>query len=395
MSVPPLRLLAIVLLLASVSAAARTRLLALPARSQVMVALDRSSAALIEEQRQIALTAGRNEVDFSWGHSQIDPDSLILQLLPSSPGQPATAAEILSISLPPGENTVIWTLQAARSGPVRVRISYRLQGLEHQFYYRAISDPGEHHLSLDQFLRLANRTPDRYPEAHILPAIGAPLIRSLEPAETLDVRLAHYPELPLTVAYSADPVRYGYLDRSQNQLNVPVHWVLVNDRQHGFGGTALAAGKVRLFQRTDPGDDTFLGEDRIGTTAAGKRLRLELGLARDIVVKRQVIAQQRQRIVGNLYRDSATLRYQIDNFKDTPVTLDLIEHPRAIRDQLFGSHPRPPEWTLGAATTLPQPPDPDRSNQQRLVFHLQLPAHDPDKPEPLVYQLQLDFANEW
>ena len=201
--------------------------------------------------------------------------------------------------------------------------------------------------------------------------------------------------MPLRKTYTIDPTAYGYLDRSRNQLNVPLHYVLRNAAgQGGLGRAALARGKARIFQDDGRGGTAFLGEDWAAFTPLDDTLELYLGLARDIVVKRTVAANQRQRIAGDLYRHQITLEYRIENFKPTPARLRLIERVSDIRAELGGGQ-RDPQWRLGPDTTVGQPVV-DHSDYDRLQFEVELPPRPSQgEPQPLLHRLQLIVDNEW
>ena len=58
-------------------------------------------------------------------------------------------------------------------------------------------------------------------------------------------------------------------------------------------------------------------------------MRLYVGMAQDVVVKRTIDKNEQQRIAGNLYNREVIVKYEIENFKDKAVTLDIVgEHPR-------------------------------------------------------------------
>ena len=102
----------------------------------------------------------------------------------------------------------------------------------------------------------------------------------------------------------------------------------------------------------------------------------------------------RQRIAGNLYRHDVTLKYEIENFKDEPVTLDISESVRQIRDQIRGNNGRDPEWQLGDGTLRDS--DPEKSDADRLLFRVELPARPADGPVPKqIHTLRLTLNNEW
>ena len=47
-----------------------------------------------------------------------------------------------------------------------------------------------------------------------------------------------------------------------------------------------------------------------------------------------------------------SIKYEIENFKDKAVVLDVSENVRAIRNELSGDNGRDVQWELGKATTF-------------------------------------------
>lgn len=374
---------------------ARIKLVTLPVRERVEIRLEHEQATLVEEERILPLVAGVNEVDFSWAGTGIDPSTLVFRVLPLDNPDAATGVEVLSVSYPPGEDALIWSVAATRSGPARIRISYLLGGLDRHFHYRAVADPEEQAMTLSRYVRIDNRANERFDEALIRTGYGEPFERPLERDTTTELLLGEHPGVTIDKTFTADPVAHGWLDRAQDKLNVPMHYVLRNSADHGLGSDPLPYGKARIFQQDRAGGQAFLGEDWGRFTPIDEELRLFLGLARDIGVQRRIIDNRRERIAGNLFRYEVVIEYRLENFRDRPSRLTLVEQPARVRGELYGNRSQPPEWRIGERTTLPEPPDTERSDQNRLVFHLDLPARDGDNTVERVHTLQLDFHNEW
>ena len=386
--------LGVLLLLGAVplDALARIKLTTLPVRERVQIHLDHPQIALVEEERIVPLVKGVNQVDFSWANTHIDPDTLVLRIL-ASPGDQPLDAKVLSVSYPPNENALVWSVAASASGAVRVRISYALGGLSKDFHYRAVADRDEKTLELAQYLRVNNHANEAYDLAQFQTGVGVGFDKPLGLNETREVQLNRFANTPVRKTYTSDPVKFGYLDRAQDKLNVPMHYVIKN-AGGSLGKAALPEGKARIFQDDRQGGSAFLGEDRGKFTPPDDELELYLGLARDIVVRRTIDRNERQRIAGNLYRYDVTVKYEIENFKDAPATLDIVESVRQIRDQVRGDPGRDPEWQLGDGTL--RHPDPEKSDADQLLFHVDLPARPADGPAPRQTQtLRLTLNNEW
>jgi hypothetical protein len=385
----------LLLLAAPLDALARIKLITLPVRERVEIQLDHPGAALVEEERVVPLVTGVNQVDFSWANTRIDPDSLVFRVLPTAPGSKSDT-QVLSVSCPPNESSVVWVVSAGRSGAARVRISYLLQGLDRDFRYRARTAHDEQTLALTQLMDLDNGANEAFEQAQVWPGFGPRISAHLGLAETKELTTGQFPAVTVTKTYNADPVRYGYLDRAQQKLNVSMQYVLRNDAAHGLGGVALPPGKVRIYQDDGKGGAAFLGEDWGKLTPRDEELRLSLGLARDVVVRRTIEHSQRRRVAGELYDYDLVVKYQIQNFKDTPVVLDLSESVSALRNEVRGYVARPPQWELGPDTSLKDGPDPEKSDYDTLLFHVALPPRGADgKAVEQVRRLSLVLKNEW
>ena len=375
-------------------AQARIKLITLPVRERVEIQLDHPNVTLVEEERIVPVVEGVNQVDFSWANTRIDSDTLVFRVMAPADGA-ANELEVLSVSYPPNENALIWNVAAARSGAARVRISYVLGGLEKSFAYRAVAEHDESTLDLSQYLRLANYANEEYDASGIWAGFGERQEKTVGLGETKQVLMQRYQGVPVRKTYTCDPQVHGYLDRPQNKLRVPMHYVLKNDQANQLGLAALPYGKVRIFQDDGKGGTAFIGEDWGDFTPLDDELELYLGVAQDIVVKRTVDKNEQIRVAGNLYHYSIVLKFEIENFKDKPVTLDIRENVRAIRDELRGNNGREVEWEILPATTLGDL-DKDKSTHQELLFHVDLPARKADgKAEKIEHKLALQFRNEW
>ncbi|NJM11181.1 MAG: DUF4139 domain-containing protein [Synechococcaceae cyanobacterium SM1_2_3] len=374
------------------NAAARIKLTTLPVRERVEIQLDHPQIALVEEERIVPLVKGINQVDFSWANTRIDPESLVLRILPPPKDQPMDA-KVLSVSYPPNETALIWSVAANVSGAARVRISYVLGGLSKDFHYRAVADRDERTLNLAQYLRVNNAANEIYDSAELWAGVGERFSKPLGLNETKEAQSGSFSNVPVRKTYTSNPLEFGYLDRAQDKLNVPMHYVIKN-AGGALGKESLPAGKTRIFQDDGKGGNAFLGEDRGKFTPPDDELTLYLGLARDIAVRRTVDRNERQRIAGNLYRYDVTLKYEIENFKDAPVTLDISESVRQIRNEVRGDSGRDPEWQLGDGSL--RNPDPDKSDADNLLFHVELSARAADgSAKKQIHTLRLMLNNEW
>ena len=393
----PVILMAAVIL-APVAAQARIKLITLPPRERVEIQLDNATATLVEEERIVPLVKGENQVDFSWANTQIDPETIVFRVI-APVGEQKLDVKVLSVSYPPNEAALVWSVGSSDSGSARVRISYILGNLGKSFNYRAIASRDESSLVLSQYMRLQNFANEEFGSSGLWAGFGKEFLKPIGLNETKEMLMARFPDVPVRKTYTASVAEFGYLDQPQNKLRVPMHYVVKNDKANKLGTAPLPYGKVRIFIQGGEKDaeksTAFLGEDWGKFTPIDEEMRLYLGVAQDIVVKRTIDKNENQRIAGNLYNQTVVIKYEIENFKDKEVTLDVVENLRFIRNQVRGDTGRDVEWEMGPDTTLGAT-DAEKSTFEQLVFHVKLPARAADgKAEKLTHKLNVILKNEW
>ena len=377
---------------------ARIKLITLPVRERVEIQLDNPDATLVEEERIVHLVKGENQVDFSWANTQIDSNSIVFRVIGPGDGKKIDV-KVLSVSYPPNEAALVWSVGSSDSGSARVRISYLLGNLNKTFAYRAVAANDEKTLQLSQYMRLQNFANEEFGSTGLWAGFGKEFLKPIGINETKEMLMTRFMQVPIRKTYSCNPQEFDYLDRAQNKLRVPMHYVLKNDKANGMGTASLPAGKVRIFiEGTGPEaakSTAFLGEDWGKFTPIDDEMKLYLGVAQDIVVKRTIDQNNQKRIAGNLYNREIILKYEIENFKDQPVTLDIAENVRYIRNELSGDNGRDIQWELGPQTTLGDP-DKEKSTFEKLLFHVKLPAKDKaGKADKQILKLHLILKNEW
>ena len=388
-------------------ASARIKLITLPVRQRVEIQLDNPNATLVEEERVVPLVKGVNQVDFSWANTQIDPNTIVFRVVPRAEGAEGERPEgeaaarplevsVLSVSYPPNEAALVWQVAASDSGSARVRISYLLGNLTKSFNYRAVASHDEKTLTLRQYIRLQNLANEEFGSTGLWAGFGPRFLKPIGINETKEMLMEKYENVPVRKTYTCDPQEFGYFDRPKNKLLVPMHYVLKNDGQNKLGRAPLQFGKVRIFQDDGHGSTAFLGEDWGKFTPLDDEMRLSVGTARDVVVRRTIDKNEQKRVAGNLYHREVIVKYEIENFKDKAVTLDVQESLRAIRNEVRGDSGRDVEWELGDLTTFEGGPDEEKSDFDRVVFHADLPARGADdKATKIVHKLHVLIKNEW
>jgi hypothetical protein len=390
------------------TALARIKLITLPVRERVEIQLDNPNATLVEEERVVPLVKGVNQVDFSWANTQIDPNTIVFRVIPRvepaeakkpADAQPEQAGpldvKVLSVSYPPNEAALVWQVASSDSGSARVRISYLLGNLNKSFAYRAVASNDEKTLTLSEYIRIQNLANESFGSTGLWAGFGPRFLKPIGINETKEMLIEKYSQVSVKKTYTADPQQFGYLDRPQNKLLVPMHYVLKNDKASQLGRAPLQYGKVRIFQEDRHGGTAFLGEDWGKFTPLDDEMRLSVGTAQDVVVKRTIDKNEQKRVAGNLFNREVVVKYEIENFKDKPVTLDISENIRGLRNEVAGDTGRDVEWSLGEGTTFGQP-DREKSTFEQVVFHVDLPARGADqKAIKTVHKLDVLIKNEW
>lgn len=386
-----------VLLFTAAPALARIKLITLPPRERVEIQLDNPNATLVEEERIVPLVKGENQVDFSWANTQINPDTIVFRVVAPA-GDKKIDIKVLSVSYPPGEAALVWSVGASDSGSAKVRISYILGNLSKSFAYRAVATRDEKTLVLSQYMRLQNLANEEYGKTEMWAGFGKEFLKPIGLNETKEMLMGKFAGVPIKKTYTASIAEFGYLDEPQKKLRVPMHYVLKNDKGSQLGAAPLPEGKVRIFIEGADKDKgtTFLGEDWGRFTPIDDEMRLYLGVAQDIVIKRTIDKNENIRVAGNLYNQSVVLKYEIENFKDSAVTLDISESLRHIRNEVRGDTGRDVMWELGKDTTFEGGADKEKSTFDKLLFHVKLPARNADgKAEKITHKLHVIIQNEW
>jgi hypothetical protein len=378
-------------------AQARVKLITLPVRERVEIQLDNATATLVEEERIVPLVKGENQVDFSWANTQIDPNTIVFRVV-APVGDKKLDVKVLSVSYPPNEASLVWNVGSSGSGSARVRISYLLGNLNKSFNYRAVAAKDESSLSLSQYIRVQNLANEEFGSTRLFAGYGKQFLRPIGLNETKEMLVEKINKVPIRKSYTCNPAEFGYLDEPQKKLRVPMHYVLKNNKENNLGGAPLPYGKVRIFIEGGGEDKAtaFLGEDWGKFTPIDDEMKLYLGVAQDIVVKRTIEKNESKRIAGNLHNYEVIVKYEIENFKDKEVMLDVTENIRHIRNEIRGDTGRDVEWELGKETTFEGGPDKERGTFEQAVFHATLPPRSKDgKAEKITHKLQVTLKNEW
>ena len=322
-----LALLTIVFSLSS-QAEARIKLVALPERGDTIIRLDNPQATLVEEERVLTLQEGLNQVDFSWKGVRIDADSIRIRIL-SHPEK----VNLISVSYPPNENALVWQLSSPQAWEEKIRISYLLSNIDRLVTYKAIADKEETSVDIKSFLVLRNFSGEDFAMAKIQLDYGEAFEKAIQHEETKRILFLTRDDVPIKKTFTFDAAKLPWdPEQLRENVGIPVHYKIENDKKSRLGEFALWGGKVRLFQDDGHESTIFLGEDTPDFTPVGEKMELYVGDSRDIVVAQHKMKDEKINIRRNgrnkiiLYDTDEIIKAEIENFKDKPNILTLIEH---------------------------------------------------------------------
>lgn len=310
------------------TAEARIKLVMLPERDATVIRLDNPRATLIEEERVLTLQKGLNKVDFSWKGVDIDVDSIRLMVL-SHPGR----VNLLNVSYPPGEAALVWEIGSAGAFEENVRISYLLRNIDRLITYRGVANKQETSMDLKSYLVLRNFSGEDFDKARVLLDYGEAFEQGIKHEETKQLLFLKKTGVSIEKVWKFDAARQPWdPERLNTNVGIPVSYRIENSAKNGLGRFALWGGKVRVFQDDGHGSTIFLGEDAIGQVPVGEKMEIYIGDSRDIVVTQRKMRDRKINIRRNdnnrivLYDTDELLTAQIENFKDKPAILTMIQH---------------------------------------------------------------------
>lgn len=360
----------VLLLVCSAISHGRIKLVALPERAATVIRLDNPRATLIEEERVLTLQKGLNNVDFSWKAVSIDADSIRLRVL-EHPGN----VTLLNVSYPPNEAALVWQISSDGDYAETVRISYLLSNIDRLITYKAIADKAETFVDLKSYLVLRNFSGEDFAEARVLLDYGESFEQGIDHEETKQMLFLKAAKVPITKIWTFDAAKLPWDPEQLENRNVgiPVSYRIVNEAKSRLGEFALWGGKARLFQDDGHESTIFLGEDVTAMVPVGEKMELYIGDSRDIVVTQQKMrdTQINKRYNNDsspklvLYDTDEIITAKIENFKDSPAELTMIQHI-------------PGQWDMKKCTLnkkeLKLGVDYKKKDANTLEFEIKLPA---------------------
>lgn len=336
---------------------ARIKLVALPDREETVVRLDHPASTLVEEERVLSLQKGTNHVDFSWKGVQIDPDSIRL-----APLDHPKEVVLINVSYPPNEQALVWEIHSDEARKERVRISYLLAAIDRLVAYEATVEKDETRLDLASFLVLRNFSGEDLARARFRLDYGEAFEKAIRSGETKRMLFFDAKELAITKRFTFDAGKLPWEpEKEAANVGIPVTYEIESKMTHGLWG-----GKVRLFQKDGRGGTIFTGEDEAGFTAAGGKMKLHVGDSRDVVVTQRRMSEKETNVkwskeqwgrprVKVLYDVEREMKVEVENFKDAPAAVTLVEPMPGEWEVLESSHPskRKDARTLEFEITVP------------------------------------------
>jgi hypothetical protein len=143
------------------------------------------------------------------------------------------------------------------------------------------------------------------------------------------------PAVPIAKVWTFDAAKLPWdPEQLDENVGIPVSYRIQNVRESGLGDFALWGGKARLFQQDGHGGTIFLGEDNASLVPVGEKMELYIGDSRDIVVTQRKMRDTQINLRKNndsnpkvvLYDTDEIITAKIENFKDSPAVLTMIQH---------------------------------------------------------------------
>jgi hypothetical protein len=396
-------------------ASARIKLAALPERERVEIQLDNGNYTLVEEERIVPLLKSgktNNMIDFSWSNTAIDKDSILfrpvavregdkfrpVKMIKQADGTEAPEVNVINVAYPPNENALVWEVFAAEACACKVRVSYLISNLTRTFEYRALADKKEKVLTLRKYMVLHNYSGEDFLGAGVWAGFGPKFQKEINQLDDLKLLMAKFTEVPIDKTFTFDWYTHGALNPDKPLASkILMHYRLTNDEKHKMGEFPLQPGKVRIFIEDGHGGEAFLGEDLAALTPLDDTMKLYLGESRDIVCTRIIESNQRHAVRGNLCNQEIVIKYEIENFKDAPATLRMLEQLNRLGQQYFGNTHGDVEWEKGGKTSKEIRFDYEFGNATPILL-VDLPARPADKDakvEKVTVRFHVLLKNLW
>jgi len=246
--------------------------------------------------------------------------------------------------------SLAWEIETEKGGQQAALLSYLTAGIRWSAEYAAVLDADERNVELSGWATMVNRSGSSFPDAKVSLVAGevhragaatdrGPTAEATPdaPSQKRPAELFAYYLYPLSGPLNLDnlgtvqasivgPARvaakrtYRY-DGARDGSKVRVQVVFGNEKNAGLG-IPLPAGRVRVYAPDNSGALTLVGEDQIGHTPPGERVKILSGIAFDLVGDRTRVSHTR--VSRNVSEDQ--LRIKIRNGGADKVTVTVVEN---------------------------------------------------------------------
>ncbi|MCK5000105.1 MAG: hypothetical protein KAS23_11230, partial [Anaerohalosphaera sp.] len=252
--------------------------------------------------------------------------------------------------------------------------------------YKAVADKAQTFVDLKSYLILRNFSGEDFDNARVLLDYGEAFEQGIKHEETKRMLFLKANGVPIQKIWTwdSDQMRGKWDPEKLNNKNVgiPVSYRIVNDQASGLGRFALWGGKARLFQDDGHKSTIFLGEDIAPMIPLGEKMELYIGDSRDIVVTQRQMKNDRINLIKNddkrvvLYDTDEVITAKIENFKDKPATLTMIQHIKG-------------QWDMDQCTIDNKKVRYKRTDAYTLEFEIEMPAR--TEKGPAVKELKMHY----
>lgn len=147
---------------------ARIDLVTLPGRDATMITVYNSEdLTLVRETRTLSFSEGRNQIQFSWADTLIDPTSLRLEF----PGAPDLT--MVEAVYPAGtRDLVVWNIDAEAATAATVEITYFISGLTWSARYHLLVNEEETAFNMQQYTTVGNNSGEDFENTTVRVVVG-------------------------------------------------------------------------------------------------------------------------------------------------------------------------------------------------------------------------------
>lgn len=379
-------LMSAALLTLPASVPAKIDLVTLPARDTTQLTIYQDEdLTLVRETRALTFNEGRNDIQFSWAGTLIDPTSVQIRVV-TSPRD----FKILDARYPARtSNTVIWTIEAENEGAADIEISYFASGLRWRADYTAVASSDETRMRLEPNFTIFNESGEDFQRAETRLVVGeinlveaiedlarrgivpeeraeemrrvvsravldhtvafdmaaAPAMMREAAAEIVREAISEYhlyhvegkedlvsgwgkqlpnprvDDIPIEVSYEYNPGKHG--DR------VVKFYKFRNDSDHELGDDPIPGGRFYVY--SDDGRDglRFEGTHTNDYVPIGEEVELLLGSDGLVLFENRLMSTQRRNLETNVYGDVtghetvSVFEYEIRNSRTSTVPVKV------------------------------------------------------------------------